>query len=119
MRNETWANYMKDKRRARNFTRRHLASLAKVDPSYLTLIERDGCIPRRDKVLSFAEILSADPDEMLLMAGYAPNNDSFINSNSFTPELLTLVKKLSELDKPTQIKVGELIKSCLNMLEQT
>ena len=117
MRNETWANYMRDKRRAKNFTRRHLASLAKVDPSYLTLIERDGCVPRRDKVLSFSEILSVDPDEMLLMAGYAPNNDTFINSKSFTPELLTLVKKLSELDKQTQIKAGEIIKSCLSAIE--
>lgn len=117
MRNEIWANYMKERRKAKNFTRRHLASLAKIDPSYLTLIERDGCVPRRDKVLSFAEILSADPDEMLLMAGYAPNNDTFINSKSFTPELLTLVKKLSELDSQKQTKAGEIIKSCLSAID--
>ncbi len=121
MRNESWANYIKEKRKLKKLTRRQLAILTKVDPSYLTLIERDGYVPRRDKVLGFASVLDIDPGEMLLMAGYAPyidssseNNDAFINSKLFNQELFSIVKFLSELDAKEQLRALEVVRTCLS-----
>ena len=72
VKNNLWANYVKEKRKGKHLTRRKLAELAKVDPSYLTLIERDGFVPRKDKVARLARSLECDIDECLLTAGYAP-----------------------------------------------
>ena len=73
MRNPAWANYVRDRRKACQMTRRKLAELAKIDPSYVTLIERDGYVPRKDKVLEIARAIQADADHTLLVAGYAPD----------------------------------------------
>jgi len=116
MRNESWANYIKEKRKAKKLTRRRLASLVKIDPSYITLIERDGFVPRRDKVLSFASVLDVDSDEMLLMAGYAPS-DKPLYSKLFVPELFELIEKLSGLEEQEQIKANEIIRTCLTAVK--
>lgn len=74
MRNTAWANYI---RRARNFhglANHELAARAGIDPSYITLIERDGYVPRRDKVLVLAKALGLQTQEALLIAGYAPTD---------------------------------------------
>jgi len=55
-------------------TRRKLAQLAHIDPSYVTLIERYGYVPRRNKVLDLARALKIDSDSTLIMAGYAPQD---------------------------------------------
>lgn len=72
MRNKLWANYIREKRKSKHLTRRKLAEISTVDPSYLTLIERDGFVPRKDKVKKLAKALDLDVDECLLTAGYAP-----------------------------------------------
>lgn len=36
------------------------------------MIERDGYVPRKDKVLEIARAIQADVDRTLLVAGYAP-----------------------------------------------
>ena len=120
MRNEAWANYIKEKRKEKHFTRRQLAGLAKIDPSYVTLIERDGFIPKRDKVISLASVMDADVGEMLLMAGYSPYiesqealNGSFIKNTLFVPELFELVKYLSEQENSEQTRAVGVIKTCL------
>lgn len=71
-RNLRWAAYVTEKREARDMAKSELGYRAEIDPSYITLIERDGYLPRRDKVIKLAEVLLVDTDECLLMAGYAP-----------------------------------------------
>jgi transcriptional regulator with XRE-family HTH domain len=72
VRNQAWANYVLDRRKARQLTRRVLAERCEMDPSYITLIERDGYVPKRDRVIKIAEVLECDCDHTLLVAGYAP-----------------------------------------------
>ena len=63
MRNISWAIFVKERRKARGLTRRKLAEMAEIDPSYVTLIERDGYVPRKDKVEMIAQALEADLDQ--------------------------------------------------------
>ncbi len=50
-----------------------LSSAADIDPSYLSLIETDGLIPTRPKVLALGRALGC-VDAILLHAGYAPDH---------------------------------------------
>jgi transcriptional regulator with XRE-family HTH domain len=118
MRNETWANYVKDKRKAKHLTRRKLAELAKIDPSYVTLIERDGYVPRKDKVLELARALEVDIDRTLLVAGYAPEKsfkdilerlDSFQAERSMDRELRSALREIIHLPKDEQKKLAQMI----------
>jgi transcriptional regulator with XRE-family HTH domain len=68
----SWAAYVKEHRRTRRITRREMARLASIDPSYVTLIERDGMVPRQDVVCRLGRALLLDEDRTLVAAGYAP-----------------------------------------------
>jgi transcriptional regulator with XRE-family HTH domain len=119
MRNEAWANYVKEKRKAKHLTRRKLAELAKIDPSYVTLIERDGYVPRKDKVLELAKALEVDVDHTLLVAGYAPEKVSLKDlldrleaihaEKSMDRELRTALREVIHLPKDKQKEVGQMI----------
>ena len=126
MRNEIWANYIKEKRKARKMTRRKLAQLSKIDPSYLRLIERDGCIPRRDKLTNFAIALDVDVNELFIMAGYLPDDMSEEAKENFKTlflgkglcdELSVLIKKLTRLDINKQKKAADVIGACIKAVE--
>lgn len=119
MRNETWANYVKEKRKAKHLTRRKLAELAKIDPSYVTLIERDGYVPRKDKVLELAKALEVDVDHTLLVAGYAPEKVSLKDlldrleaihaEKSMDRELRSALREVVHLPKEKQKELGQMI----------
>ncbi len=119
MRNETWATYVKDKRKAKHLTRRKLAELAKIDPSYVTLIERDGYVPRKDKVLELARALEVDVDQTLLVAGYAPEKISLKDllerleaihaEKSMDRELRSALREVIHLPKDKQKELGQMI----------
>lgn len=125
MRNEAWANYIKDKRKKKKLTRRKLAELAKVDPSYLTLIERDGYIPRRDKITSFAAALEAESNEMFIMAGYIPENLppemktslQAVVGKGLSNELTQALQKLVQLDRQQQRKAASVILAFIEAIE--
>lgn len=51
--------------------RRDLAFHCDVDPSLITLIERDGHVPRRPVALKIGETFG-NPELGLVMAGYVP-----------------------------------------------
>ena len=124
MRNEAWANYVRDKRKACHLTRRKLAELAKIDPSYVTLIERDGYVPRKDKVLELARALEVDVDHTLLVAGYAPEKvslkdllerlDSLQVEKSMDRELKSALRELIHLPKEEQKRYGHMILGALH-----
>ena len=124
MRNEAWANYVRDKRKANHLTRRKLAELAKIDPSYVTLIERDGYVPRKDKVHELARALEVDVDHTLLVAGYAPEKvslkdllerlDSIHAEKSMDRELRSALREVIHLPKEEQKRLGHLILGALH-----
>ena len=60
-------------------TMREVAAASGIDPSYLTLIERDGYGPKMPLVTALANVLTAkkiEQDELMFLAGYAPANIS-------------------------------------------
>lgn len=119
MRNQPWANHVKERRKALGLTRRRLAELAGIDPSYVTLIERDGYVPRKDKVHDIARAIEADVDHTLLVAGYAPERipvedllerlDGFRSERHLERDLQSSLKQLFELTPQEQRKVSELL----------
>lgn len=64
------ATLVRDRRKARRLTRRELARIVGCDPSYITLIERDGYVPRRPIATAIAQALG-DEEGILLAAGYS------------------------------------------------
>ena len=57
-------------REARNIGLRKFAALVDMSPAYLSKIERDEFPPPAEvKVLTIAEVLDQDPDELLALAG--------------------------------------------------
>lgn len=129
MRNEAWANYVRDKRKAKHLTRRKLAELAKIDPSYVTLIERDGYVPRKDKVLELARALEVDVDHTLLVAGYAPEKVSLKDllerletlhaEKAMDRELRTALREVIHLPKDEQKRIGQMILVNIRGKEET
>jgi len=126
LRNQTWANFIKEKRKLKHLTRRKLAELAKIDPSYVTLIERDGYIPRKDKVQDIARALEVDSNQILLMAGYAPDSippmeflqkmENIKLEESFDEEMLVVLKQISTLHPSEQKKVAQMITAYVNVI---
>ena len=68
-----WGEYFNGLRTERKLTRRAASKMFGVDPALITLIERDGHIPRRKIVIAIARGLKADLEETLLHAGYLPD----------------------------------------------
>lgn len=126
MRNQAWANYVKDQRKARGLTRRKLAELARIDPSYVTLIERDGYVPRKDKVLEIARAVEADLDHTLLVAGYAPEKipvkdllerlETVKAEKVLDKDLRASIRELFDLTGTQQKKVAEMLKAYVKTL---
>ena len=128
MRNQAWANYVRDRRKARQLTRRKLAEMARIDPSYVTLIKRDGYVPRKDKVIEIARAIQADADHTLLVAGYAPERipvrelleriESFKADKCLEKELRTSVRDLFTLTVGEQRKVAEMLNAYVTTIRE-
>ena len=128
MRNQAWANYVRDRRKARQLTRRKLAEMAKIDPSYVTLIERDGYVPRKDKVLEIARAIQADADHTLLVAGYAPERipvrelldriENFKADKLLEKELRSSIRELFSLNVGEQRKVAEMLSAYVTTIRE-
>lgn len=66
-----WGRYVREIRLRRGLTARQLADKADITPSYITLIERDGYVPKMAVAERLATALGADRDYFLGQAGYA------------------------------------------------
>lgn len=73
-RDAIWSRWVRAQRKARQMTRRALAELAGMDPSYITLIERDGYVPSRSKVSAIGGVFG-DTSKALIYAGYISDDD--------------------------------------------
>lgn len=79
MKNESWGNLVRTLRHRKGISRSALAKIICVDYSYISRIESYGYVPSREIVISIANTLEYDVDELLLLAGYAPK-DSAVES---------------------------------------
>ncbi|MBQ7501338.1 helix-turn-helix transcriptional regulator [bacterium] len=132
--NLLWGVFVSQNRKSQGLTRRRLAEMADIDPSYITIIEKKGVIPRRDKVIRLAEALNHDTDRALLMAGYAPENlpaETAADKNEpnsdgnrqdelswLHPSLRLCISQLSKLSDSDQISAAELLEVFVRSLDQ-
>lgn len=135
--NSLWADFVSQNRKSQGMTRRKLAETAGIDPSYITLIEKNGVIPRKDKVIRLAEALNQDTDAALLLAGYAPknlqpeavksDNPAFGSNDSaqrqeelqwLHPELRVCMNQLAKLPDTAQRTAADLLKVFVHSMDQ-
>lgn len=121
--NKSWGEWVRARRKEKKLTRRHLAHEAGIDPSYMTLIERDGYTPARTVTECIGTVLG-NPDEALIVAGYVPATvnkrklllqmaEDFAESQ-LSPNSRQLILRLKDLDKREQEKVAPLLLSLLD-----
>ncbi|MBQ7568409.1 helix-turn-helix transcriptional regulator [bacterium] len=121
MHNPAWGSYVRMGRKKQGMTLRQVAAIAGIDASYITLIERDGYIPKRDKVIALAKSLDLDVDRALLEAGYAPEGiaiSTILSKNTLEttediliPELSKCLRELISLSSVQQRKVADFLNS--------
>lgn len=104
MHNQLWSALVVALRQKNKLTARQVAETAGIDPSYVTKIEREGLVPRRDKVEALAKALNAEADGLLIAAGYAPKSLSqrsldcaSLNELPMPKELVACVRDLAGL----------------------
>lgn len=68
---QKWAKFLKEKQRSSELTGRELAQLAAINESYLTLMKRDGYVPKRH-IAARIGLAFGCPDEVLIACGYLP-----------------------------------------------
>lgn len=119
-----WAAYVRNNRKMRRMTRRKLAELVDIDPSYITLIERDGYRPAQDKVEGIARALSLPLEDCLLAAGYSnelvakvyrERSATSILTRTLVPSLGQQIKKLAYLNEARQKSVATALKGMLEV----
>lgn len=79
---KTFGAWLRGLRNSLKLTQGQVARRAGVSPSYISTLERCPphtvtkvpVHPERDKVISIAKALKADPNEALVLAGYMPNH---------------------------------------------
>ena len=80
MRKPQWAAWVRKHREAVGMSRGTLAAKVNVHPSYVTLFERDGYVPKYEIAQAVAMLLCPDDkieqDYSLMVAGYAPTHVS-------------------------------------------
>ena len=67
-----WASALITVRKRAHMTRRDIALAVDIDPSYITLMERDGNVPKREIVADIAKATGANEDKLMMAAGYLP-----------------------------------------------
>lgn len=74
-RNKEWGSFVTRARQAAGITRIQLAKSSGIDPSYITLIEKHGYVPKADKlesILGSLELSKEQFDMALLSLDRAP-----------------------------------------------
>lgn len=66
-----WAEFVRSNRKANRIRQRELAHAVRIDQSYITLIEREGYVPRIDITRRISQFFGKE-HEGLVCAGYSP-----------------------------------------------
>lgn len=101
MRNQTWADFVRIHRLKLNLTKRELGSKASIDPSYVTLVERDGHVPKREIVERIAKALGVNIDNAFFAAGYV-RPEAIKSARAIYGELLKLLEDGNLTDQQKQ-----------------
>lgn len=121
MRNLQFARTVRDLRKSKQLTRRKLAEYSNIDPSYVTLIERDGYVPRPEKVSDLGRVLG-DRTRILFAAGYVPPELSGEicriakdhTVRRLTPDLQFVVEQLLEMPPAVQRQARDVIAALIS-----
>ena len=90
-RSRTFGQVLRDRRVEKGFTLRRFADLVGVSPTYLSQVEQDNIDPpTAERVKKMAELLEANSDEWIALAGRLPADLAGIIQQQPTlmPELL-------------------------------
>lgn len=113
-----WAVFVGKHRKARRLTRRDLARLASMHPSYMTLIEGKGYVPKRDRVRRLAHALEVPESSALLAAGYSNEvvSSTFYDAHkagfeaSFSPRMVNVLRQIAGLNLSEQERIADAIR---------
>lgn len=84
---------------AKGYSLRKFADMVGVSPTYLSQVEQDKCErpPTAERIRKMAELLGADPDEWIALAGRVPEDVEGIvqSAPKDMPELLRAARELT------------------------
>ncbi|PIC98677.1 MULTISPECIES: helix-turn-helix domain-containing protein [unclassified Sporosarcina] len=110
-------------REQRQMTLRYLADLANLSYSFIASLEKGRYNPSRETICALAAALEADKNELLILAGYLPNEtiDQAISSskNNMSSKVLELENLLQEQIFFNGIKLSDADKNALLAFMQT
>ena len=110
-------------REQRQMTLRYLADLANLSYSFIASLEKGRYNPSRETICALAAALEADENELLILAGYLPNEtvDQAISSskNSKSSKVLELENLLQEQISFNGVKLSDEDKNALLAFMQT
>ena len=100
MDNQDFGKKLRELRRAASLTQRQLAQKVGVNFSYLSKIESGTMPPPSEQVIiRLAEVLDADMDELLVMAGRIPADIALILKNRQAIEILRSGRTQKKISK--------------------
>lgn len=99
---------LRNLRKERKVTQRQLAERVGIDFTYISKIE-SGTMdpPAEDKIIKIAEVLQAEPEELILAAKKVPK--SFQRLITENKEIPVFLRKASELSPAQWRKIKEII----------
>ena len=110
-------------REQRQMTLRYLADLANLSYSFIASLEKGRYNPSRETICALAAALEADENELLILAGYLPNEtvDQAISSskNIKSSKVLELENLLQEQISFNGVKLSDADKNALLAFMQT
>ncbi|PIC85326.1 hypothetical protein CSV72_13920 [Sporosarcina sp. P20a] len=110
-------------REQRQMTLRYLADLANLSYSFISSLEKGRYNPSRETICALAAALEADKNELLILAGYLPNEtvDQAISSskNNKSSKVLELENLLQEQISFNGVKLSDADKNALLAFMQT
>ena len=94
-----FGNRLRKLREQRKMTLRYLAERADLSYSFIASLEKGRYNPSRESICALATALDADRNELLILAGYLPNesiDEAISTMNQKQPKEVVLEKILQE-----------------------
>ena len=90
----SFGDYLRELRKAKGLSQKELAERVEIDFTYLSKIETGSASPpAEDTILRLADVLRADADKLILLAGKVPKDLGKVVTGSKTmPTLLRAMK---------------------------
>jgi transcriptional regulator with XRE-family HTH domain len=95
-----FGNRLRELRVERKWSLRHLADKSKLSYSFIGSLEKGRFHPSRESISALAQALDADTNELLMLAGFLPDQPPSVSKepdSDFTPKEKAFLKNLQEL----------------------